>query len=664
MKSGLFYMLMTCALVLCPFTVSAESQEERNIRAAEIENRAKEILPMMVENFQLVPPVTDRAFWDDFAETDTGRNAVREAEASCQKPIPELKDAWYLEYSQDGNRTHYEEAIGRRNGAFRYLVYAECAENQGRFMPRIEEYIRVFAADRSWVSPAHDPGLKTFNGKHEIDLASSAFCWQLALAGQILETKMSSETREILDKQLRIRCFEPFENSVLRNDPYLWWITSENNWNAVCLAGVTGAALANLKSPEKRAWYLAAAEKFIRYSTDGYSNDGYCSEGVSYWCYGFENQIALSELFRRVTANRVRLLDDEKLRKVAWYGFSIEIVPGISPTFADCAVDARPDAYIRAFLNRYYDFHLGFYDSGIGLQNWSFSDFGIFHLARTELPESPAPGRDEPNRMWEERTWFPDAQVLICRPHGLMKGWTNFENNGATRLALKNYDGLAVAMKGGHNDELHNHNDVGSYIVVYRGTRPCLDLGREVYTQRTFSPRRYESDLLNSWGHNVPIVAGQLQKTGRDAAAKNIETEFTDEKDVFQFDLRDAYQVPECERLERKFVYDRTGKTSLMVEDSVEFSSPQTFETAIVTIEPWRVSEKSPSVLIFGSGDTEVRAKIEIFIDGKRMKASKVMKLVESGYESDFRDRSVARRIGIALKKPVKNATVRITYGI
>jgi hypothetical protein len=47
------------------------------------------------------------------------------------------------------------------------------------------------------------------------------------------------------------------------------------------------------------------------------------------------------------------------------------------------------------------------------------------------------------------------------------------------------------------------------------GDRPVLlEPGVETYTARTFSRRRYESQLLSSFGHPVPVVAVKLQRTG------------------------------------------------------------------------------------------------------------------------------------------------------
>ena len=46
------------------------------------------------------------------------------------------------------------------------------------------------------------------------------------------------------------------------------------------------------------------------------------------------------------------------------------------------------------------------------------------------------------------------------------------------------------------------------------------DPGSEVYTRRTFSSERYDSKILSSYGHPVPVVGGSLQRTGGKFAAK------------------------------------------------------------------------------------------------------------------------------------------------
>ncbi|MDO4570013.1 MAG: hypothetical protein Q4D38_06510 [Planctomycetia bacterium] len=628
--------------------------------ADELEKKAAEIVPLLGDTCGLIPSVDDRAFWEGVAKHPAFKNIVKRAEQELEKPIPTVPDELYLEFSQNGNRSRYQNAYSRRNVPLRFLVYAECIENQGRFLPRIEEHLRIYAEDKSWVLPAHDRGLQNFKGSYDIDLVSSATAWELAVLGNILGEKLSPEARQLLDEQLRIRCFEPYKNSILTGAPKMWWIRGRNNWNAVCLAGVTGAALAHIESKEERAWFVAAALKFIQYSNEGYTNDGYCSEGVSYWNYGFGNHIRLSETLRRATNGKVRILDDPKLFRVASYGFSIEILPGFSPGFADCGIWAAPDPTLLAYLNRYYQIGRNEYDATLDLQTSGLVDFGVFSLC-PKADELAIGGSTEARETWNLpkvglRSWYPDAQVLVCRPAGWEKATPLSSNVKTQRENARQIDGLAVAMKAGHNAELHNHNDVGAYVVVYRGTLPCLDLGGEVYTRRTFSSGRYVSDILNSWGHNVPIVAGQLQKTGRAYAAKNIRTEFSTQKDTFAFELQDAYAVPECRLLTRTFSFDRSGTNAFVVEDRVEFASPQTFETALTTLVPWKLDGRD---ILLGEGDATLCAKIEVEIDGT---PSDAWTHTDAGFEADFSNKKYARRLGIVLNQPVRSATVRVIF--
>src|SRR6185312_2322167 len=130
----------------------------------------------------------------------------------------------------------------------------------------------------------------------------------------------------------------------------------------------------------------------------------------------------------------------------------------------------------------------------------------------------------------------------------------------------------------------HNHNDLGTFTVVLDGRTLVLDPGAEVYSFRTFSEQRYESQLLNSYGHPVPRVAGRLQEAGAEWRARVIIREFSPDTDRMVLDLRTAYDVPTLKKLEREFVFDRRGAGSVTIVDRVEFTAPAAFESALVTL--------------------------------------------------------------------------------
>jgi hypothetical protein len=244
------------------------------------------------------------------------------------------------------------------------------------------------------------------------------------------------------------------------------------------------------------------------------------------------------------------------------------------------------------------------------------------------LPTLPAPAAEPASPL---RAWFPDGGVLICRP------------------APKSAE-FAVALKGGHNAEHHNHNDVGTFMVVSGRAMVLCDPGAEVYTARTFSARRYDSDVLNSFGHPVPLIAGQLQRPGIEARGKLLRTDFTDTRDTIAFDIRSAYAVPSLTRLERTFTYQRQPVPSLTVEDRAEFDSPQTFETALLT---WgRLRRVSDRELVIADEGGAVRVKIETGGEAFELKSKRL--------EADVHTPKHADRIGIALSVPVKAARVTL----
>jgi hypothetical protein len=245
------------------------------------------------------------------------------------------------------------------------------------------------------------------------------------------------------------------------------------------------------------------------------------------------------------------------------------------------------------------------------------------------------------------RSWFDQAGILICRP--------------APSSACR----LGVALKGGHNDEHHNHNDVGSFVVVLGDKPLLLDPGGEVYTARTFSGRRYESNVLNSFGHPVPLVAGKLQRTGRQAHARVVRHDFSADSDTLVLDISSAYDVPELKKLERTFVYSRLGSGSLTVTDEVVFSRPCDFGTALVTFDDWQ--ELSPSSLRIH--DQTEALGVNIAARGADLGSPNPKDRVWGGplkvqaqtIQEDLSTPREPARLGINLTQPVTEAVISLT---
>ena len=579
----------------------------------------------------LGPAATDRGAWSTVARRTEVRSAVAQAESLLAEPMPPMTDDLYLDYSRTGNRRRGEAVYFARRSRLQTLALAECGEGKGRFLPAIEEAIRSICAEKSWVMPAHDGNLQTFQGRLiTVDLGAAMLAWNLGAIHLYLRDRLSPDVRALIRSELERRIFAPYRAMVAGKQPQ-YWLTVRNNWNAVCLAGVTGAALCAIEDRRERAWFALAAEHYSRYSLEGFGPDGYCDEGVGYWNYGFGHYVALAETIRRATGGALDLLDRPGVVMPAAYGSRVVIADGVCPAFADCAVDARPSSGLVDYLSRRY--------AGKGTERRrGLLSGGLCDQVMALHPDNPPV--IWPEKPWPKpdplRTWFEHEMVLISRP--------------APRSKCR----LAVAIQGGHNAQNHNHNDVGVFMAVVGGKAVLADIGAEVYTARTFGPQRYVSRALNSWGHAVPVVGGQLQRSGRDAAARVLATEFTPERDTLRLDIRAAYDLPALTRLERSYVFDRNAAGVFTVTDTFAFASPATFETALLTFGTWE--RLGPRALRIADGGEAVRVEIEA-------PSGAEVDVEAEPVNEDLVARRAATRIGIRLRDPLRagDVVLRIT---
>jgi hypothetical protein len=570
-------------------------------------------------------PVTNRVEWQRLAANAGFAETVSNAETLLGKPSAAVPDSLYLEYSRDGNRTHWQDAEFERRDRLARFTLAEVLENRGRFLPALEKLIAALCAEKTWVLPAHDAGLKNFNGeKITPELGATGLAAELAEADYLLGDELSPATRRLIRDNVRQRVLMPVRGMVEGREP-AWWLRAQMNWNAVCVGNTVFAALALEPAREDRAFFAALGEHYIKYFLNGFGPDGYCAEGVGYWNYGYGHFILLTEALRQATGGKIDLFDDDRAIAAGLFCRRSEILSGIFPSISDCVPGSQPSPRLAAYVS----LRLGL-DAGA---NRLTGEAGTLTL--TALLSSLGENLPAVRRLNESanppRSFFPHGGVLICR---------DAESKPA----------FAACLKGGNNDEPHNHNDVGSFSVVAGATMIVCDPGGEVYTSRTFGPHRYDSAVLNSYGHAVPVVAGKLQRPGADARAVMLATNFSDAADVLKLDLRSAYSVPELRQLERTFTFRRGATPALEVRDEVAFSSPEKFETALIT---WgRVKAVGTNSLQITDGDAVVRVNIDT--QGRKFtwRAEKIDEDVHTGRKPVH--------VGIRLKSEITNAVITL----
>jgi len=596
--------------------------------------RVEEIAEMLsAEAVGVGPAASDRQTWKGIGKADRFSDVVSRAEERLGTACPTITVEDFDSYDKTGRRQRYGRAYGKLHRRYVDALYAECIENRGRFVEDLRGTIAAICKLPTWVPPYHG-GIwqRKPDTAYIVDLISSDLAAGLATGDYWLADKLDASTRALVRKTISERIFEPVRAAAEGRAPRrIWWIAGSNNWNSVCWANVVVAALAASTDRQERAYFIAAAEKAMKFYLGGFTSDGYCSEGLGYWNYGFSNYVKLADAIFQATSGKIDLMDDPFVRRIAAFGTRLRMLPTVYPTIADGRVGGKPSGSLQNYISRKYKLGLTSWHRPLGAQAMNSAP-GSSCFAFPHGLDKPLV--DGPFKLDPLREWFEQAQFYIGRP-----------GDGKARIA--------VACKGGHNAEHHNHNDVGTYLVAIGRRTPLVDPGAPVYTRQTFSSRRYEDELINSWGHPVPLVDGLLQETGKRAKAKPVKIDFTDSEDTLAFDITSAYRPMAVRKLTRQFVYSRQGQGSLTVTDVVKFPKPKRFGTALITFGKCvregenllRIIDESQSLLV------------EIDTDGL------AYEVTDKQIDSETRSRRKPTRIGIDLTERVTNAqiTVHIT---
>jgi hypothetical protein len=620
--------LLGCLILVCvhPTTQAAE------VRPIGPDRIAARVSVLPDQPLVWGAPATDRIRWGRAAEFLPVAELVAAARQAAQVETPILTDELYLRYSRDGDRVAYQQANRHRLERLNLFAWAEAIEHRGEFVPAMAREIEAMLDERTWVLPAHDPHLHNWEGRwKEIDLMVAMKGWSLATIAGWHADQLSPALLLRLHAELRRRVIDPYlalvRGGIQTNG--MWWLRADNNWNSVCNGGVLGTALAIVESRAERAEIVAQVEANSAFYLRGFTADGYCSEGMGYWNYGFGHFAMVSETLATATGGRIRLLAGDQAARVAAYPAGLQILPGVYPAFADMDVRERPSSWFGALAARQL------HASPLAMKASNLTVHDLRTLLTYEaamkvfLPfDTEGPPFADAARITGGHYWFKEAQVYTGRAAA----------------------DFGVALKGGHNGEHHNHNDVGSFVIA-RGDRAVLvDPGLEVYTARTFGPRRYDSQVLNSYGHAVPVVAGRLQSTGRDHAARVVATSFTPEQDVVVLELAGAYDVPTLRSLRRTLTVRRGSKSEITMTDEVVFSEPQTFGTALITFEPWR--ERSPGHLVVGDGPAGLTIRVT---------SDSEWEVSPESLREQLPAGRIPTRLGLNLKTPVTTARISVT---
>ena len=630
--------ILLCACALAEAAPSAKKQMKSGKRMPvppPSKTRIAEIASYLPEEPAMGARISDRQAWGRLAEQKSAAKVLARAERVLNLPVPECSDSLYLEYSKIGVRTDYQIPYYQRIGNAQLLATAECLENKGRFLPKLADYLEAICAERSWVMPAHDRGLRTFDGKElNVDLGASAraqdCAWIVSTLKGVLPEALAAKVRTELER----RVFSTYRKCRTRTSNFapLGWFTGPANWTAVCHCGVVRAALAVVADRMDRAAFVEAAERALPFYIAGFPADGYCSEGMGYWDYGWGHYMQLALAVKEATGGKVDFCKDPKTKTIMAFGTGCQMAEGRAPDFADGS--GRVEDYVLLLGHRQWP-DLPVTTSALG-RDLLYGGAGIFTLRAFGQLDGLPEGRVDPLPI---RTAFPDGQVWVFRP----------EPEDPSMA-------FTVGLKGGHNAEYHNHNDIGSYAVMFGGVMLAGDPGGSEYTALTFSEKRYTIPVISSYGHPVPVLNGCYQEPGREYAARILSTAFSNDVERVVMEIGGAYPKKAKVKSDvRTFVYDRKAKTFSVI-DHVQFKMPGKFSVPILTfgyMEP--KAAKGLYGLRTGEGETVRECTVTIAVNGAGWTLSE-------GKRIDNPNRRAPMRYAILVDEAVSELEVCVTY--
>ncbi|MGJ6979283.1 heparinase II/III domain-containing protein [Aestuariimicrobium soli] len=469
---------------------------------------------------------------DDPRLTEYWTRLAAATDEALATPEPTLPRSSVWQFQDTGARMPFEDAYFARRRRLAALGLSALAGDD-RALAALPDRIAAVCEEPAWALPAHGGWEPT--GATVIDLFAAETSATLAELVTVLGDRLDARVPELVRAEVSRRVLDPLADPATS----FWWEAATHNWSAVC-AGASGVAALLLEGDDERlvrvlTRVLAALDAYL----SGFGADGGCAEGMGYWSYGMVHFIAFADLVERLTGGSIRLADDPRALAAASFPGRVALPGGAQVTFSDTTDD--PPAS---------------------------SATGWWHARGLATPATPIEvvGQD-PCARWlsisRAPLWLPPAVNPDERHDGATGGRHTdlLEHTGWLVVAA---DPFALAVKGGHNAEPHNHLDLGQVCLWIGGEQLLLDPGSGVYTREYFdAATRYDFFEPSGRAHNAPMLDDAQQVLGDNARA--VVTHQS--AGAFELDLTSAYAQPS--RVSRRVEW-ADGVSTVTVRDVIE----------------------------------------------------------------------------------------------
>ena len=438
----------------------------------------------------------------DLSEAGHPRILLLEGEEEQIRELINADETWkkmhyaILEESNNilGKSTLKRELVGRRLLATSrellrrvfFLSYNYRMTGDERFLKKAEKELVAVSLFSDW------------NPSHFLDVAEMTM--GVAIGYDWLFADLTEETRSLVRSAILVKGINPSKDS-----EYNWFLSSENNWNQVCNAGMVFGALAIQEDyPDLAGEIIDRAFSTLPKSMEAYGPDGVYPEGYGYWGYGTTYNVLFLSAVKKALGRSDGLIQTPGFLQTGNFLKHMLTPTGSSFNWGD----NTPNTNLKTAM-----FWMA-QESGDASLLWSekrfleLSDFSKFKWIGS-LPAIMIWGKDIPlanisepkEKFWSGQG---DSPVALMR-----SSWTD-------------PDAVYLGFKAGSPSVNHGHMDIGSFVMEADGVRWAKDLGQQNYESleslgmkifgKTQDAERWTVFRMNTYSHNVLIIDDEQQR--------------------------------------------------------------------------------------------------------------------------------------------------------
>lgn len=432
------------------------------------------------------------------------------------------------EFLKNGNRTEFQDKYFMRRTflsicAILVIIYPD----ETKYISDLEEMICRICNEYSWQLPAHRPK-DNWNRRDDIDLFAAETGLYLAEIKYMLKDKLNPIIVDRITMELEWRILKSYETHTF------WWEELKSNWASVCSGSVGSVFLyENTERFEKISHRISdCMENYL----NGINDEGSTSEGAGYWSYGFSFYTLYHDILRRHTDGNIDGFKNDKVKKSAGFLTNLYFDEDNIVLFSDAAQGTKYPIWLLVFLNNEYGIALPPKSKGdFSLDRFSSAIRSIMYYDKVGNFDTVASGKI----YYKELQWYIEKNPVY-----------------------------GFAIKGGNNAEEHNHNDIGSFMVVHNKRVILSELGVGEYTADYCGENRYTCLETSALGHSVPIINDVFQIQGKEYYGN-----MTVKDNSVRVDMSKAYPIDiikfyrQFEMLEEKIVLTDFFDKSLKVKE-------------------------------------------------------------------------------------------------